>query len=83
MVPVMVLGAESCEPSTVRTGIPASFKRLKFRMVFSKVMFDGRAWWNRSPAIIMKSGFNSRVLSTVSVKALSKSCLRASKPYCA
>ena len=81
MVPVMLLGAESWEPSTVKTGIPASLKRLKFLTVFSSVVFDGRAWWKRSPAIIMKSGFSSIVLSVNSVKALSKSCLLASIPY--
>ena len=83
MVPVMLFGAESWEPSTVKTGIPASLKRLKFLMVFSSVVFEGRAWWKRSPAIIMKSGFSSIVLSVSSVKALSKSCLLASSPYCA
>lgn len=66
MVPVMMLGAESCEPSTVRTGISASRRRLKFLIAFSSVVFDGRAWWNRSPAIMMKSGFSSMVLSTSS-----------------
>jgi hypothetical protein len=39
-----VLGAESCDPSTVRTGMPASFSRLKLRMVFSKVTFEGLGW---------------------------------------
>lgn len=82
MVLVMVLGAESCEPSTVNTGIPASFSRLNVRIVFSKVTLDGRAWWKRSPAMMMKSGLSSMVLSTTSRKALSKSCLRASNPYC-
>ena len=78
---VIVFGAESCDPSTVKTGMPASFNRLKLRMVFSKVWLDGLAWWKRSPAIIKKSGFNWIVLSTSSLKASSKSCLRASKPY--
>jgi hypothetical protein len=82
MVPVMALGAESCEPSTVKTWIPTSLRRLKFFMVLSSVTFEGRAWWNRSPAIIMKSGFSSMVLSTSSRKALSKSSRLASKPYC-
>ncbi len=41
IVPVMVFGAESCEPSTVKTGMSASFSRLKFRIVFSKVVFEG------------------------------------------
>ena len=81
MVPVIVLGAESWEPSTVKTGISASLSRLKFLIVFSSVVLDGLAWWKRSPAIIMKSGFSSMVLSTSSVKVLSKSCLLASKPY--
>ena len=82
MVPVITLGDESCEPSTVKTGIPASRRRLKFFMVFSNVALDGRAWWNRSPAIIMKSGFNSMVLSTSSWKDLSKSSRLTSRPYC-
>lgn len=82
-MPVMVFGAESCEPSTVKTGMLASFRRLKLRMVFSNVLLDGLAWWKRSPAIIMKSGLSAIVLSTSSLNALSKSCLLASKPYCA
>ena len=82
MVPVMMLGAESCEPSTVKTGIPASRKRLKFLMAFSNVTFEGWAWWNKSPAIIMKSGFNLMVLSISSWKTRSKSSRLTSKPYC-
>ena len=82
IVLVMVLGAESCDPSTVNTGIPASFSFLKVRIVFSSVTLDGRAWWKRSPAIIIKSGLISSVFSTSSRKALSKSCLLVSKPYC-
>jgi hypothetical protein len=44
IVPVIVFGAESWLPSTVSTGIPASLNRLKLLIVFSSVVFDGRAW---------------------------------------
>lgn len=82
MVLVMMFGATSCEPSTVRTGMPAPFRRLKFFIAFSNVMFAGRGCWKRSPAIIMKSGFNAMVLSTSSSNAFSKSSRLASSPYC-
>ena len=42
-MPVITLGAESWEPSTARTGIPASLSFLKLIIAFSRVMFEGRA----------------------------------------
>lgn len=81
MVPVITLGAESWEPSTVSTGISASLSRLKLVMAFSRVMLDGRACWKKSPAMIMKSGFSSMVLSTTSWNAVLKSSRRVSELY--
>ena len=43
MVPVTMLGAESCPPSTAKTGMPASRNRRKLVIVVSNVTFDGRA----------------------------------------
>ncbi len=83
MVPVMRLGARSWDPSTARTGTPASRRRMNCVMAASRVALEGRACWKRSPATTMKSGFSSRVLSTTSRKAAVKSSCRASRLYCA
>ncbi len=82
IVLVIVFGALSCEPSTVKTGMFWSLRRLKFLIAFSSVVLFGLAWWKRSPAIIRKSGLSCIALSTSSVRALSKSCLLVSNPYC-
>ena len=81
MVLVIMLGAESWEPSTANTGIPASLRRRRLDIADSKVEFVGRACSKMSPARIMKSGFSSIVLSTSSENTFSKSFRRASRLY--
>lgn len=78
-----MFGALSCPPSTANTGMPASLSLLKLVIADSSVTFDGLGWWNRSPAMSMKSGWSWMVLSTISLNVLSKSCRRASRLYCA
>ena len=74
--PFDVVVADMKMPKLDGADLLTEIKRLRPESI--RIILSGHS----DPAMIMKSGFNSMVFSTISAKTLSKSCLLASKPYC-